>query len=106
MKVLVKIGAHSRGLNKGWANAVKAVEGMWVEIETDYLFEDQFNTVPIPHSSNGVRLMAADVMAVEDDVRPFYKRCTWCGRPVPRDYLFCLHCGHSEYLVPFRSATT
>jgi hypothetical protein len=27
---------------------LKVIDGAWVEVETEYLFTDQFNTVPIP----------------------------------------------------------
>lgn len=47
------------------------VEGQWLEIETDFLFADQFNTGPIPGvSENGMRIMAPDVEILEGDIRP------------------------------------
>lgn len=54
-----------------WKDMLEKVEGQWLEVETDYLFDAQFNTAPIPGvSEHGMRLMAEDVAEIEDDVRP------------------------------------
>ena len=54
-----------------FADMLRAVQGQWLEVETDWLFRDQFNTVPIPGvTENGLRVMVSDIDEVEDDVRP------------------------------------
>jgi len=99
MRVLVKEGAHNRGLNfaaDGWRAAVKEIEGTWIEIETKCLFSDQFNTVPTRITKNGVRLMMCDVDAIEDDFRIGRSRCGWCGKHCSSEYMFCPHCGQGS----------
>src|SRR5512139_3137075 len=62
-------------VNWHWADLLKAVEGRIIEVETDYLFRDQFNTVPIPGvSESGLRLMNESIEAVIDDIRPYKMR--------------------------------
>lgn len=57
--------------NPEWENMLKAVEGKWLDVETDWLFKNQFNTAPIPGVSElGMRVMAEDVEEIEGDVRP------------------------------------
>ena len=99
MRVLVRKGAHHRGLNfaaDGWRAAVKSIEGTWIEIDTEHLFADQFNTVRVPNAKNGVRLMMSDVEAIEDDARIGRSRCTWCGKHCSSGFMFCAHCGGAE----------
>ena len=55
---------------------LKQIEGMIVEVETEQLFKDQFNTVPVPNvSENGLRIMQNLVKEVIDDIRPQMMRC-------------------------------
>lgn len=54
-----------------WADMLRKVEGKWLEVETEYLFADQFNTAPIQGvSESGMRIMGEDVEEVRGDVRP------------------------------------
>ena len=81
---------------------LQKVDGQWLEVETDYLFSDQFNTVPVPGvSEQGLRIMAASVVDVEDDARPGKARCQWCGK-TSTDLEACSHCGKDEYLTVFK----
>lgn len=84
-----------------WAEMLKKVEGQWLEVETEHLFSDQFNTVRIPGvSTNGMRLMIEDIAAVEGDVRQGVIKCNWCyGYDHDKDGQ-CDKCGKSEYLRP------
>ena len=55
--------------NPEFSAMLEKVQGKWLEVETDYLFEDQFNTAPIPGVSElGLRVMAEDVAEIENDV--------------------------------------
>lgn len=82
-----------------WVKLLQAVEGQWLEVETEHLFRDQFNTKPIPGvSENGLRLMVEDIDAIEDDVRQGVVKCNWCyGYDHDHDGK-CDKCGKSEYL--------
>jgi len=62
------------------------VEGQWVEVNTAYLFADQFNTQPIRKvSKKGLRVHYLEVQAIEGDVRPTATKCPCCGRTVLDD---------------------
>lgn len=84
-----------------FADMLRAVQGQWIEVETDHLFRDQFNTVPIPGvSDNGLRVMVNDIQAIEDDVRQGVVKCNWCyGYDHDKDGA-CDKCGKTEYLEP------
>lgn len=84
-----------------WEKMLRAVEGRWLEVETEHLFRDQFNTVPIPGvSDNGMRLMIEDVEAIEDDVRDGVIKCRWCfGYDHDKDGA-CDKCGKTDHLEP------
>lgn len=52
--------------------------GEWVEIDTSYLFHDQYNTV------DGKRIFDREIKKIIDDVRPGLGRCRYCGAMVKR----------------------
>jgi len=83
-----------------WEAMLEKVQGQWLTVETDYLFNDQFNTVPIPGVSTlGMRIMQSDVVAIEDDIRGSMLECAWCGFHQEKvDGGMCLHCGKTEYI--------
>ena len=89
--------------NGDWFDMLEAIAGRVIEVETDHLFKDQFNTVPIEGvSSNGMRIMASSVDEVIDDEREYSLRCTYCGQVSEVSYvdsLRCPHCGQGDYLV-------
>ena len=88
--------------NPKFAAMLEAVQGKWLEVETDYLFKDQFNTVPIPGVSElGLRVMATEVVAIEDDERLGAVKCGWCGAHQPEaDGPHCTTCDKgSEFLM-------
>lgn len=99
MKVRVKknareyyIGTGRGSINWDWANLLGKVEGMEIEIETDHLFLDQYNTVPIPGvSDHGMRLMDRDIDAVIDDARVGQGKCSYCAKKCQHG-AFCLKC--------------
>ncbi len=89
-----------------FAETLRKVEGQWLEVETEHLFRDQFNTAPVPGvSPSGLRLMIEDVEAIEDDVRQGVIKCNWCyGYDRDGDDK-CDQCGKSEYLHPLDPIT-
>jgi hypothetical protein len=95
-------GAHpSCGMahSPEWADTLKQVEGQWLEVETEHLFENQFNTVPIPGvSDNGLRLFVEDISEIKDDVREGVVKCRGClGYDRDGDGK-CDSCGREDYL--------
>lgn len=64
-----------------WEEMLKKVEGQWLEIETDWLFADQFNTAPIQGVSTlGMRIMASSVEEIRDDIRPGMYHDRWTNK--------------------------
>lgn len=86
-----------------WAEMLRKVEGKWLDVETEHLFRDQFNTAPIPGvSANGMRIMLESVEAIEDDIRADVVKCGWCyGYDHDGDGK-CDKCGKSEHLAPLK----
>lgn len=95
---------HYSALNSEWYDKLKAVAGMTLKVETDYLFKDQFNTAPIEGvSETGMRVMAESVEEVIDDEREYTLKCNYCGQVVYTNMVTserCPHCGQGDYLVP------
>ena len=88
-------------VNWKWAELMEKVAGMTLEVKTDYLFKDQYNTAPIPGiSEKGLRIMQNVVEEVIDDERPGKARCRWCGRTGPAQGV-CMTCGKTDYLEVF-----
>lgn len=85
---------------------LEKIKGQWVEVETEHLFADQFNTVPIPGvSEQGLRLMIEDVEEIEDDVRQGVVKCGWCAGYDKDGDGRCDKCGKAEYLRPLNPIT-
>lgn len=77
-----------------WLGVLRAVSGMTLDVDTNHLFSDQYNTVPIPGVANdGIRVMAWMVEYITDDARPGKMRCGWCGKTQPVCAV-CTHCGN------------
>lgn len=86
-----------------WVETLKAVEGQWLEVETEHLFSDQFNTAPIPGVSElGLRLMVEDIAAIEGDVRHGVVKCRWCGGYDRDGDGACDKCAKTDYLEPLK----
>lgn len=87
--------------NTQWLDILSKVQGMTLEVETRYLFKDQYNTVPIPGVSEiGLRVMDESVEYVIDDERPGMAHCWWCGKTSNAGDT-CDHCGETGYLENF-----
>lgn len=87
--------------NEQFYNILKNIQGKWLEVETEHLFSDQFNTAPIQDvSENGVRIMMEDVVEIKDDVRDGVVKCRWCYGYDKNNDGACDKCGKNEYLEP------
>ena len=77
-----------------WWGVLRDVSGMTLDVETEHLFSDQYNTAPIPGVDNdGIRVMDWMVDYIIDDARPGKMRCGWCGRTQVIASA-CSHCGN------------
>lgn len=70
MKIKIKKNAYI------WAGSnskqIKELEGKWVDVETDHLFTNQYNTKEL-------RVYDSQVEAVKDDARIGKGKCKYCG---------------------------
>jgi hypothetical protein len=102
MYVKIRLGAADRVTGGGsssanFRRALLHIEGLWVEVETKYLFADQFNLVPTPHTEHGLRLMETEISGIIGDVRSKRKACGWCGNNESNEAFVCTKCGKVEF---------
>jgi len=94
---------HSQNMlhNAAFADKLRMVQGQWLDVDTEHLFSDQFNTVAVEGvSENGLRVMQSDVVAIVNDVRNNVVKCQWCcGYDTDNDGK-CDRCGKDDYLAP------
>lgn len=103
---------------KGHYHFVKPIDGKEIELETEHLFNNQWNTAPIGDSESGLRVFdwAQDYPINFDkaikrghyleqtpemaEVRRNTVACGYCGfqTTAQRGYVFCPQCIGSEYL--------
>ena len=85
-----------------FADKITAIQGMTIDVETRYLWDNQFNTAPIEGvSKNGLRILdfkedKSIIEEVIDDVRPSRPKCGSCGHYLREDDLLgdpCWWCG-------------
>lgn len=103
---------------RNFRGIVRQLSGKEIEVETDYLFDDQINTAPIPGvSEQGLRLhdWKEEVFDNPDikegqwleqteslvRARRETLKCGYCGKqePIASGLTFCPHCIDSEYLT-------
>ena len=58
---------------------LKPIAGKWVEVETEHLYTNQYNTVPFEGCPTGARVMDEDVDMVIEDARVGKGKCVYCG---------------------------
>lgn len=74
--------AHQRGyFRKEYYQMLKKVDGVILEVETEHLFKNQFNTPPIEGVTKlGLRVMEEYIEEVLEDERERKMRCVYCGK--------------------------
>lgn len=88
-----------------WVEALEKVQGQWLEVDTQYLFSNQFNTTPIEGVSEiGMRIMIEDIDEIQDDVRIGVSKCNWCGGDDRHKPGICGKCGRTDCLQPLLPA--
>jgi hypothetical protein len=100
---------------------VKDIDGQEIELETEHLFDNQWNTAPIAgRSEKGLRVFDwakdatgsmyphwvrqghyLDQTPEMRELRRNTHKCPYCGKqePAAKGYVFCPHCIDSEYLT-------
>lgn len=77
MKIRIAIGSYC-SQNKELDKYLKANAGKFVKVETDYLFNDQYNTAKF-------RLFDSHISEVKDDARVNMGKCAYCGKMHTKD---------------------
>ncbi|MFH1547247.1 MAG: hypothetical protein ABIC57_02060 [bacterium] len=89
-------------VTRKFADQITAIQGMTIIVETRYLWDNQFNTGPIPGiSEHGIRItdLKEDESIIEDiidDVRPSRLKCPECRhylREMGENEGTCYWCG-------------
>lgn len=76
------------------------ISGKTLEVDTEYLFKNEFNLKPIPKISNyTIRIFIEDVDEIIDDEREGKAYCELCNE-TSNSTEVCTHCGRSDYLEP------
>lgn len=83
MKILIKKNPSFDPLNN--------IAGQWITVETDYLFTNQYNTVPFKGCTNGVRVEDKDVEMIIEDARVGMGKCLYCGSMVGPGESCCIY---------------
>lgn len=104
MKIRIKENAsaiyakHSLIIIWDYHDMIQAIEGKTIRVETDHLFFDQFNTVPIQNVSYlGLRIHNRLVEKVIGDIRHRYKKCVYCGKQQGINSKKCPKCGQKYF---------
>lgn len=74
MKVLIKSTAGNDYSRDDYNTTLKQIRGQWVEVDTKYLFKNQYNL-----SDYAIRVYDKDIEAVQDDARKGLVKCGYCG---------------------------
>lgn len=88
---------------QGWWDRLKRISGGTFEVETEHLFQDQFNCAD-PEGGMGFRVMNWMVAAIDDDARDGMMRCGWCGKTQPVS-ASCAGCGNDGVKPPLHDGT-
>lgn len=83
-----------------FGDMLRAIADTWVEVDTQYLFSNQYNTVPIAGvSESGLRLHDRHIDEIEGDTRDNVGCCGFCGNQTTGTITgICKACLDSEYL--------
>lgn len=119
LKVFSTIQNPSSKEFRNFRDIVNSLDGGYVELETKHIFNNQWNSAPIPgQSENGLRLMdwAESIFPNKDIKEGYYLEqtpemaelrrntasCGYCGHqePMQKGNVFCPVCLDSEYLKP------
>lgn len=75
MKAKINMTAGAEYTHDKYNDTLRSLRGQWVEIDTQYLFHDQYNL-----KDYDVRIFDKDIDAVQDDPRAGMVKCGYCGK--------------------------
>lgn len=79
-RMFIRISDTAGNGYSDYGKKLKALRGKVVEVETEYLFDDQYNT------TNGLRVMDHDVVEVINDQRRSRVKSSWSGKVAPAQH--------------------
>lgn len=75
MKALIKETAGADYTHDNFNDTLRALRGTWVEVDTSYLFNDQYNL-----KGYNLRILDKHIAALQDDERAGMVKCGYCGK--------------------------
>lgn len=75
MKVLIKETAGADYTRDTFNDTLRTLRGTWAEVDTSYLFNDQYNL-----KDSNLRIFDKHIYAVQDDERAGLVQCGYCGK--------------------------
>jgi hypothetical protein len=73
MQIKIRENAFCSDCSKDFQNFIADNGGKWIDVETDYLFKNQYNVAKF-------RIMDKHISAVRDDARIGKGKCIYCGK--------------------------
>ncbi len=92
MEILIQKGYGGVGVAKDYYEELNKLDGKWIEVETSFIFKDQFNTVPLREGHNGLRVHLRNIKEIKNDFRIGRFLCRWCHANSPLG-MYCHKCG-------------
>lgn len=74
MKILIRKNAGKEYSHDDYNETLKKLRGAWVEVDTKFLFSNQYNV-----KGYDLRVYDSDIDAVQDDARRGLVKCGYCG---------------------------
>jgi hypothetical protein len=91
MQIKIKKNAYVFGSNNtDYHKQLQEMEGKWINVETDHLFTNQYNT-------KNLRIYDSMVSAVKDDERINKGKCKYCGTMLNRGETCTKHTDCEKY---------
>ncbi len=75
MKAKINMTAGAEYTHDKFNDTLRSLRGQWVEIDTTYLFNNQYNL-----KDYDIRIFDKDIDAIQDDVRAGMVKCGYCGK--------------------------
>jgi len=104
IKIVDQPVVHDGGASyNSYRQKINEVAGCWLEVDTKFLFKDQFNTTSGKHSGADLRIMLRNVAEIKNDVRVNRKFCRYCHHHTRIEDKLCHNCNrddHFEYFFP------
>lgn len=75
MLAKIKENAGAEYTHDTYNDTLRALRGTWVEVDTSYVFKNQYNLLNYP-----IRIFDKEVEAIQEDIRAGMVKCGYCGK--------------------------